>query len=141
MTSLKRMCGAIALIAAASLSPAAHAEQAISVELNKLEPLERGCRVYMVFKNATGAALTSYKPDLVFFDKNGVIADRLVVEGAPLPAGKTKVKLFDVVSLACPDIARVLLNDVRACDGAGQQPADCLAMTNTSSLGTIEFIK
>ncbi len=115
------------------------AEGAINLELNKVEPAGEGCRIYMVFSNETAGVIESFKPDLVFFDQDGVIADRLVVEGGPLPAGKTRVKLFDVGQLGCGSIQRVLLNDIRAC--AGQTPAACLAITNTSSRSGVEFIK
>lgn len=117
----------------------AHADGELNLELNKVEPVGKGCRIFMVFGNKTSAAISSFKPDLVFFDKNGVIADRLVVEGGPLPAGKTRVKLFDVAGLGCDAIQRILLNDIRAC--SGQAPDACLAMTRTSSRNRIEFIK
>lgn len=119
----------------------AHAEGGISLELNKLEPAGQGCRVYMVFTNATADAISSYKPDLVFFDNDGVIADRLVVEGGPLAAGKTRVKLFDVAKLGCSGIARILLNDIRACTGAQFDAPGCLSMTTTRSLSAVAFIK
>lgn len=118
---------------------AAHADGELNLELNKVEPAGKGCRIYMVFGNKTSTAITSFKPDLVFFDKNGIIADRLVVEGGPLPAGKTRVKLFDVAGLGCDAIQHILLNDIRAC--TGQAPDACLGMTRTSSLSRIEFIK
>jgi hypothetical protein len=117
----------------------ARAEGTINLELNKVEPAGKGCRIYMVFSNETAGAIESFKPDLVFFDQDGVIADRLVVEGGPLPAGKTRVKLFDIGQLGCGSIQRVLLNDIRAC--AGQAPAACLAITSTSSRSGVEFIK
>ncbi|MBO6519758.1 MAG: hypothetical protein JJ900_02615 [Rhodospirillales bacterium] len=117
----------------------AHADGTIGMELNKVETAGQGCRIYMVFSNKTPEAIESFKPDLVFFDTNGVIADRLVVEGGPLTAGKTRVKLFDVAKLGCAAIGRVLLNDIRAC--AGHDRAACLAITRTSSPSDIPFIK
>lgn len=132
--SIVLACGAFALQA-----PAASAADGLLVELNKMEAVGGGCRVYMVFQNGTGREIASFKPDLVFFDADGVIADRLVVEGGPLSAGKTKVKLFDVTALPCPAIKRILLNDVRECSGG--EPYACLAETSTSSRNGVEFIK
>lgn len=129
----------LALSIMASTGGNARAEEAIKLELNKVEPAGKGCRIFMVFNNATQNVIETFKPDLVFFDKDGVIADRLVVEGGPLAAGKTRVKLFDVAGLACEQIQRVLLNDIRAC--GGQVPAACLDMTQTSTRGSVEFIK
>jgi hypothetical protein len=132
---------ALAALAAATMPTRALAAEGITVELNKLEPRDGACRVYMVFVNATGATLASYKPDLVFFDTDGVIAHRIVVEGGPLPAGKTKVKLFDVDGLACSAIGRLLLNDIAACDGGTAAPNECLDLTSATSRVDTDFIK
>lgn len=136
-TMLTRPLLAFVILLAACAS--VRADGAINLELNKLEPAGQGCRIYMVFNNQTATAIASFKPDLVFFDKDGVIAERLVVEGGPLAAGKTRVKLFDVAHLACGDMARVLLNDIRACDG--RDAAECLSLTHTASRASVEFIK
>lgn len=114
---------------------------AISMELNKLESRKNACRVYMVFTNALENALTSFKPELVFFAKDGVIASRLVVEAGPLPAGKTKVKLFDAPGTSCSALGKLLLNGITACTAAGKGVSDCGARTKTSSLSAIDFIK
>lgn len=114
---------------------------AITVELNKLEPANAGCRAYLVVRNGTDTALASLRLDLVMFGTDGVIARRLAVETAPLPAGKTAVRLFDMAGTDCADIARVLLNDVLACrDAAGDRP-DCLAQVATSSRAAADFIR
>lgn len=119
----------------------AYADAIISIELNKLLKQVNACRVYMVFTNGSGDALESYKPDLVFFGPDGVIAARLVVEGGPLPAGKTKVKLFDVPALDCGRISHVLLNDISTCTGPVKPVKGCLGITSTSSRGGVDFIK
>lgn len=140
ITVLKPLAGIfVAYAMIMSATGVAYADGELTLELNKVEPAGTGCRVFMVFGNKTSVAIGSFKPDLVFFDKTGVIADRVVVEGGPLPAGKTRVKLFDVTGLGCDTIQHILLNDIRAC--SGQAPAACLAMSKTSSLGRIEFIK
>ncbi|MEQ8322987.1 MAG: Tat pathway signal sequence domain protein [Rhodospirillales bacterium] len=137
--SLPAIRAFLAVLVLLAASTAARADGAINLELNKVEPAGQGCRIYMVFNNQTATAIGSFKPDLVFFDKDGVIAERLVVEGGPLAAGKTRVKLFDVANLACGEIARVLLNDIRACEG--RDTAECLSLTNTASRASVEFIK
>jgi hypothetical protein len=109
------------------------------LELNKLETVDNACRVYFVLRNNTAVSVESYKPDLVFFDGNGVISNRLVVEGGPLPARKTRVKLFDVNGLDCGAIGSVLLNDVSGC--AGADGGSCLPSTEIASRAQIDFIK
>lgn len=99
----------------------------VRLELNKLEDQPGGCRVYLVFDNATTTSFDGYKLDLVLFGRDGVIARRLAVEASPLKAQKTSVKLFDVAGLPCGDIGTVLINDVLACRSAGEERADCIA--------------
>src|SRR3546814_16715533 len=80
-------------------APAETPEAGIALELNKLETVKNACRAYLVVQNRTDAALASLKLDLVMFGGDGVIAKRLAVEAAPLPAGKTRVRLFDMEGL------------------------------------------
>lgn len=113
----------------------------LSVELNKLEPHEDACRAYLVFDNTASSVYESLKLDLVMFDPDGVISRRLAVEGAPLAADKTTVKLFDIAGVACADIGRVLLNDILACrDDAGEHD-DCLSRLQLESRAGVPFVK
>ena len=113
----------------------------LRVELNKLESVGEGCRVYLLFENGIEESLRSLKLDLVMFDQESVIARRLAVEGGPLAAGKTVLKVFDVPDLPCSALSRVLLNDVPACAAAEGERSDCLEVVETSSRTDAEFIK
>ena len=138
-----RSCrGAVAVCLAlyAWCRPAA-AQQSMKIELNKLESVEGACRAYMVFENTTGNAFDSLKLDLVMFDPNGVINKRLAVEGGPLPAGKTSVKLFDIKGVSCAEVDRVLLNDVLSCRGAIGEIGGCLDEIDTTSRDSADFFK
>jgi len=122
-------------------TPASDGERGITVELNKLEPVKSACRAWLVVRNQTEAALASLRLDLVMFGADGVIARRLAVETAPLAAGKTAVRLFDVEGTACDGIARILLNDVLSCrDEAGDRDG-CLADMAISSRAQAEFVR
>ena len=111
------------------------------IELNKLEPNNEACRAYLVLENRAPQAFEALKLDLVMFDPEGVVAKRLAVEAAPLPAGKTRLKVFDVSGLSCDRIGRTLLNDVLTCkDGAGARN-DCLDLISTSARNGLSFIK
>ena len=122
-------------------SPAAAQEPGISLELNKLEPADGACRAYLVTANRTQSAFASLNLDLVLFGPDGVIAKRLAVETAPLPADKTTVKAFNIADLDCAAIGRVLLNGVLACEDAQGERDDCLAMLDTSAKGELSFVK
>ena len=137
-----RMTAGIVLAGLLALkTPAMAADPAITLELNKLENRKDACRVYMVFTNGTGQPLDSFKPELVLFAKDGVIAARLVIEAGPLPAGKTKVKLFDIGATNCAGAGRLLLNGLAACTSAGKAVSGCLGRVRTTSRNTIEFIQ
>lgn len=135
---------AVCLVCAwAVLSPVAAvaAEPTVSVELNKLKPNGEACRAYLVVKNDAGAAFETLKLDLVLFDTDGIVARRLAVETAPLPAGKTSLKVFDVAGQPCDGIGRVLLNDVLACRDNGGERTDCLGLVAPTARGAVPFIK
>jgi len=134
---------AIVGIALAVLPAAGHAapEGTVSIELNKLEPNGAACRAYVVLNNATEAVFKTLKLDLVMFDTDGIVAKRLAVETAPLAAGKTSLKVFDIDGLGCPQIGRMLLNDVISCDASGDSSGDCLAAMAPKTRGDVPFIK
>jgi len=128
-----------ALLVALSVTPAAAAEavaattpDAVSLELNTLEPRGENCAVNMVF-GTSDAAYQSFKLDLVFFGTDGAIRKRLAVDAAPLRARKTSVKAFEVSGLACDAIGSVLVNDVLDCKTEAGPVADCIDRVQTRS--------
>ncbi len=133
---------AVVLTLAASLGPTwAQEDSGLTVELNKLEEAQDACRAYLVFENKSPSAFASLKLDLVMFGADGIITRRLAVEGGPLPAGKTSVKLFEISALSCTGISRILLNDVISCrDDAGEHE-DCVERVSTSSRNEVSFFK
>lgn len=137
-TRVRRLALRAALAASVAAPLPALAAPGVSIELNRLEAKDGGCRVSLVLANPGDKAMDSLKLDLVFFDKEGVISRRLAVEAGPVRASKTTVKLFDASETSCDGVSRVLLNDVTACGGE----QDCLSMISTSSrVKGVEFGK
>ena len=122
------------------VDPAA-GQQNLKIELNKLEAVEGACRAYMIFENNSGNTYDSLKLDLVMFDSDGLINKRIAVEGAPLPVGKTSVKLFDIKDVSCEQLGRILLNDVLTCSGPAGEYTDCLSLIETTSRNLVSFFK
>lgn len=140
-----RFLRALALAAAVALPGASWAQseeaaRGVAIELNKLEPNGGACRAYLVVKNAA-AAFESLKLDLVMFDRDGVVAKRLAVQAAPLPVGKTSLKVFDIAGHDCAGIGSILLNDVLECAPAPQGGTGCLGLIAASARGDVPFIK
>lgn len=134
-----RLIGSLVLYLAMA---ATIAQESLNLELNRLEPLASGCRFYLLFGNDTDLVYTDLKLDLVFFDKDGIIAGRMAVDAAPLKARKTTVKLFDIPELSCPAIHRVLLNDVLTCTRSPpQKDQGCLDKIHLANRTDIEFFR
>lgn len=141
---LGRLAVVLPVLSAAALvsGPVRAAEDGrVRIELNKLEPQKDACRAYLVLKNATDKAFKNLKLDLVMFDGEGVVARRVAVQGAPLAAGKTSLKVFDIQGVGCPGIGRILLNNVLECDDASGSRDDCIGMISTSSRAAAPLVK
>ena len=96
------MASALAVVAIASAAAAqGQAGKPVAVELNKLDATGKGCRAFFVIDNPGDKAFQSLKLDFVFFNADGVIGRRLVVDVAPLRAAKKTVKTFDFDSPPC----------------------------------------
>jgi hypothetical protein len=132
----------MAVAAGAGAEAQQGATPAIGVELNKLEPIEGGCRAYLVLDNA-GGALATLDLDLVLFDAQGVIVRRLAVEAGPVRPARMAVKAFVIDGLACAAVDRVLLNDVLACEAAepGSAVGDCFSRIAATSRADADFVK
>ena len=132
---------ATALLALALTAPVQAQSGGLSVELNRMDATDGGCSVYFVLENGTGRSFEDLSLDLVMFDTEGVVASRLAVQFAPLPSGKTALRVFDVPNLACGDMGRMLLNDAVGCRDAEGREGGCLAAVATASRTEVEFIK
>ena len=63
--------------AAASPLPAQEAAAPITIELNKLEPADRACRLFLLLQNQSDQTYDALTLELVSFDKEGLIGQRL----------------------------------------------------------------
>ena len=117
---------------ASAVAPAWAADKPIVVELNKLEPQNKGCRAYLVIDNPSEAGLQVLKLDLILFRPDGVIDRRLAVDLGPIRPSKKGVKSFDL-DTPCDGIGTVLVNDVMDCRDAVGPVADCLTRLSFAS--------
>jgi hypothetical protein len=141
------LLGAIALpmtilANAATAEPASPAEAtSTTIELNKLEPADKGCRAYMVVNNAMDTTYQSFKIDLVLFQTDGVIGRRFSIELAPLRPKKKSVKLFEIDGIACDKIGSLLINDVMECKADAGPVPNCLDSLKTTTLTNVQLSK
>jgi hypothetical protein len=114
---------------------------AITVELNKLEPVEKGCRVYTVVDNPGTVAFQSLKLDLILFHTDGVIGRRLMLDLAPLKSAKKTVKMFDLDGTQCDKIGSFLVHDVMECKSDTGPVDKCLDAITLKSLSNVQISK
>ena len=112
-----------------------------TLELNKLEATDKGCRAYVVVNNPTDVNYPAYKLDVILFQADGVIGKRFALDLSPLKPQKKSVKLFDLDNLACDKIGSFLINDVLECKTDQGPATDCLQHLTTSTLAKVQFSK
>ena len=118
----------LALATAFALAgPAGADEPSLRVELNGAKPVGEACRFDFVFRNGLGTAIGDLGLEIVVFDRAGAVERFTVIRSGSLPANKTRVRQFEFDKLACADVARLLVNDVKTCSGDGLGPELCLA--------------
>lgn len=124
--------------------PAANAAEPaadVSIELNKLESIDKGCRAYMVVNNKSDASYQSFKLDLVLFQTDGVIGRRFSLDLAPVRPQKKAVKLFEIEGMGCDKIGQFLINDVIDCKTEQGAAQNCLQRLSTSTLTNVQLSK
>jgi len=119
----------------------ASSDSTITLELNKLEASEKGCRAYVVVSNPSSTTYDAYKLDLVMFQNDGVIGRRFALDLAPLRPSKRTVKLFELDNTSCDNIGSFLVNDVLECRAASGPVTDCLTGLKVSSLTKVGISK
>ena len=132
--SAVRWCAIFSLACVLWSGPAnSAASPAVMLELNKLEPQGKACRAYIVVDNPSETAFEAFKLDLVLFRTDGIIDRQLLIDLAPVRAGKKSVKIFDLDALACDAIGSVLVNQVAECRDATGPVPDCADRLRLSS--------
>jgi hypothetical protein len=127
--------------AAAATAPEPDNSVIATVQLNKLEPNNKGCRAYMVVNNPTDNTYQALKLDLVLFQVDGVIGRRFALDLAPLKPKKKTVKLFEIDSITCDKIGTFLINDVMDCKTDAGPVENCLRRMTTSTLTNVQLSK
>ena len=99
--------------------------------LDSLVPANAACRVTLVADNGLGTDISSVAYEFVFFDL------LTVLDLKSLPAGRTRVRQFDLPGIDCTGVSRLLVNDAKQCDGEGLAPDACLERLETTSKADI----
>lgn len=112
---------------------------ALTLELNALQPSDKGCRLTFIATNNLNAPLDKAAFEIALFNHAQVVDRITVLDFKDLPQGKTKVRRFDLADTDCSKIARVLVNDATECSGAGVDPKACIRQLDPTTKSGVRF--
>lgn len=117
------------MLAAAAVSGAAAQEAApkgLDVELNALAASQKGCLFTFVAMNGFQQNVSKVSFEFVIFNDKGTVERLALLDFRDLPAGKSKVRQFDVPGIKCEAVKNLLINDAPVCEGEGLDKARCM---------------
>lgn len=134
----------LAVLVASCSATAALAQDAgtsgnLSIEINDLAPSEKGCKLTFVAANELPQALSKVSFEFVLFDEKGLVERMAVLDFRDLPAGKTKVRQFDLPGTKCEAVKSLLINDAPVCAGDGLAKDACMKALKTGSKSAVEL--
>lgn len=122
-----------------TLSPASAGDTSLSLELNGLSSTDKGCLFTFVVSNAHVSEFDNVGYEVAIFNKKGLVDRLTVFDFRSLPAGKTKVRQFDLPRLACADVGRMLINGASACTISGTASDLCESSYAATSRVDVAF--
>ena len=141
MRGSKAVIAGLTALAAIGLGGPLRAETGtLSVELNKLEPIENGCRTFFLFRNRMENVMQGFEMSIAILDRDGIIDRLLTIDAAPLPAGRTTLKLFEIPEIGCERIGAILLHEITTCELEGGGEADCFDFIELKSKASAALV-
>ena len=119
-----------AVMSAAAVSGAAAEEAAkakgLTVELNALAASQKGCLFTFVAESGLAQNVAKVSFEVVIFNDKGTVERLALLDFRDLPAGKSKVRQFDVPGIKCEAVKNLLINDAPVCQGEGVEKGRCM---------------
>ena len=135
-----RLAAALFLAAAPFAGTAAAEDGPLGIELNAVAQEAGACRLTFVAENGMGADIASLVLETVLFDREGQVLTLTLFDFADLPAGRPRVRQFDLPGTDCGALGRILLNDASVCEGEGLAAGACAAALRWRSRTGIEVL-
>ena len=108
----------------------------LSVELNRIDPLDGACRLTFLAENALGADLDAHALETVLIDGEGRVERLTLFDFGALPDGVPRARQFDIPGLDCARLGRVLINGVAECARAeGCAPLHLVSRADVEVIG------
>lgn len=131
----------LAVIAALALPGLAAAQDApgVSIELNTVDTVDQACRLTFVLNNTLEADIDKIVAETVLFSDAGSVLLLTLFDFGDLPAGRPRVRQFQVPDTSCEQLGQVLVNGLSTCNIAGAQSDQCAANLSLSSRLDVEL--
>lgn len=125
----------IATLTGLLMACAAAAEQppALSLELNAAELVGESCRLTFVLSNGLEGEIDGLVAETVLFSSDGAVLLLTLFDFGTLPAGRPRVRQFQVPDTSCNRIGQVLINGIATCTIAGEASDACADALSVSS--------
>lgn len=118
----------------------AAASKALEVELNALAGSQKGCLFTFLAVNGFAQDISKVSFEFVIFNDKGTVERLALLDFRELPAGKSKVRQFDVPGVKCETVKNLLINDAPVCEGTGLEKGRCMdgIVTRTKAAAGLE---
>lgn len=127
-------------LAATTFAASAQADDApLRIELNRVEARDNACQLVFVAQNDSAEGLDQLVLEMVLFDRAGGVAALTLLDFQELPAGRMRVRSFDMPGLECEGLGRVLVNATATCAPQGAPGCDGFGLS--SRIDEIEVLQ
>ena len=108
----------------------------LSIELNAQASNAAGCLLTFVISNGHPKEIESAVFETVLFNKAGQVDRLTLFDFGSLPAGRPRVRQFQIDGLACEDLGQALINGASSCKVAGADSPLCSTLKLSTRSGT-----
>ena len=130
----------ICIVGLSAGSVCAQTNDMFGLELNAAKPTAaNGCQLTFVAVNKTGIPLSQTDFEVGVFEADGAFSRLLKFEFGAFPVNKTKVVQFILDKNPCPDISRLLINNVLSCRGPDGEYPVCMDKLAPKARVDMEF--
>ncbi|MEM8576701.1 MAG: hypothetical protein AAGF60_02515 [Pseudomonadota bacterium] len=105
----------------------------LEIQLNTADLVGESCRLTFVLTNALGADVDQLVAETVLFSDEGGVVLLTLFDFAALPAGRPRVRQFQVPGTSCDRIGQVLINGISTCTMGGAASSACADGLSLSS--------
>lgn len=123
----------------APLAANAQAESGVHIELNATDTIGESCRLTFLLTNSLDQDVDKIVAETVLFSDQKQVVLLTLFDFAALPAGRPRVRQFQVPNVSCDRLSQVLVNGISTCTQGGEQSTACQDTLRLSSRVDIEL--